>query len=472
MENIHSNLSLPHGWIVEVHEDKLTLCKLQQSVASTSSSKQPVVITHCLEVKKGMVWTLFVHGKKVDTENCTALRTYASHHNVNELVARIHSLNVCAGHPETRFSEISKARKGKFNSSSGDLVAFTDDYCPISLNGETYDSTIRTVRCELLVSGVKCEACKDYRSTLRSMCHRHDTHVQGSTSSSAVSSHTNYRYLKTPERKERMSNLKAELDHSKREIDRLRAKIKDLQENEGVCIDDKLEQDLQTIMEEKTSEIRDKHPPGSFLRLFWDQQLMAVQTKERRQLRWHPMIIKWCLNLKFLSSGAYGALRSVLSLPSERTLRDYTHWIDSTPGFHADVDKQLMDEAKVKTVPDFQKYVCLLFDEVRIKEDLVYDKHSSQIIGFINLGGVNNQLLRFQQLQTSDADSSLPPPVAKHMLVFMVRGLFQNLEFPYVQFPCDSLSGDITFPLVWECIKRLEAGGLKVPVSVQVPSCS
>ena len=75
----------------------------------------------------------------------------------------------------------------------------------------------------------------------------------------------------------------------------------------------------------------------------------TVQTREQRQLRSHPMIIKWCLNLKFLSSGAYGALRSVLSLPSERTLRDYTHWIDSSPGFHADVDKQLMDEAKIKS---------------------------------------------------------------------------------------------------------------------------
>ena len=254
MENIHSNLSLPHGWIVEVHEDKLTLCKLQRCVASASTSKQPLVIIHCLEIKKDMAWTLFVHGKKVDTNNCTAIRAYEAYCNVNELISKIDSLNVCAGHPESRFSEISKARKGKFKSSNGNLIAFTDDYCPVSLNGETYDSTIRTVKCELLVSGVKYEACKEYCSTLRSMCHRH---AQGSTSSSAVSSHTNYRYLKIPERKERMSKLKAELDHSKREIDRLKAKIKNLQEDGGVCIDDKLEQDLQTVMEEKTDETRD-----------------------------------------------------------------------------------------------------------------------------------------------------------------------------------------------------------------------
>jgi hypothetical protein len=119
-----------------------------------------------------------------------------------------------------------------------------------------------------------------------------------------------------------MSQLKAELDHSKREINKLKAKIEIIQEKEGVSVDENLDQDLQTIMEEKTSEIEETYPAGSFLRLFWDQQLMALRSKERRQVRWHPMIIKWCLNLKFMSSRAYGALRSVLSLPSERTLRD------------------------------------------------------------------------------------------------------------------------------------------------------
>ena len=65
---------------------------------------------------------------------------YAVHHNVNELLVNINSLNVCASHPEICFSEISKARNVKLNSSSGsNLVAFTDDYFPVSLNGEKYD---------------------------------------------------------------------------------------------------------------------------------------------------------------------------------------------------------------------------------------------------------------------------------------------------------------------------------------------
>ena len=89
-------------------------------------------------------------------------------------------------------------------------------------------------------------------------------------------------------------------------------------------------------------------------------------------------------------------------LPSERTLRDYTHWVEAASGFSEDVDRQLMKEAKIKSIPDFQKYICLVFDEVRIKEDLVYDKHSSQIIGFVNLGNINNQLLELERSQTGE----------------------------------------------------------------------
>ena len=121
--------------------------------------------------------------------------------------------------------------------------------------------------------------------------------------------------------------------------------------------------------------------------------------KDRRQLRWHPALIKWCLNLKLLSSSAYHALRSsgVLVLPSERTLRDYTHWMKSDAGFNDTVDRELLKEAKIETAWDFQRHVCLVFDEVKIKEDLVYDKHSCQIIGFVNLGQVNNQLLELER---------------------------------------------------------------------------
>ena len=407
---------------------------------------------------------MFVHGHKVDIPNCVALHAFdgaeITVEKLNELFRRISSLNVCAGHPEKRFLDVCKSRKDQIKNPSGDVVAYRDGYCPVSLHGELYSSTIRSTKCELLVNEVKCGTCKGYRSNLRSMYNR--SLKQDSEKNSHVSSHTNYRYLKTPERQRRMHQLKSDLDQSKREIETLKSKVQRLQEEHGIDIDKPLETDLEKIMEESTSKVYESHPPGSFLRLFWDQQLQAIETKDRRQLRWHPMIVKWCLNLKLMSSRSYNAVRSTLVLPSERTLRDYTHCFESKPGFDDELDKQLMKEARVDTIQDFQKYVCLVFDEVRVKEGLVYDKHSLQVIGFVNLGDINNQLLNFERAQTNNSQEVITPPIAKHMLVFMVRGIFSKLEFPYVQFPCANTSGDVVFPLVWECIKRLETCGLKV----------
>ena len=73
-----------------------------------------------------------------------------------------------------------------------------------------------------------------------------------------------------------------------------------------------------------------------------------------------------------------------------------------------------------------------MFDEVKIKEDLVYDKHSGELVGFVNVGDVNNQLLQFEREWTSNSNGQ--PPLATHMLTFMVRGLLSDLKFPYAQF--------------------------------------
>ena len=48
------------------------------------------------------------------------------------------------------------------------------------------------------------------------------------------------------------------------------------------------------------------------------------------------------------------------------------------------------------------------------------------------------------------------------MFVIMVRGLFIRLNFPYVQFPCVSMSGDQLFDLVWEAVYHLERIELNV----------
>ena len=39
-------------------------------------------------------------------------------------------------------------------------------------------------------------------------------------------------------------------------------------------------------------------PEDSFQQLFWKQQCEAASKKNHCQMRWHPMMIRWCLDLK------------------------------------------------------------------------------------------------------------------------------------------------------------------------------
>lgn len=108
--------------------------------------------------------------------------------------------------------------------------------------------------------------------------------------------------------------------------------------------------------------------------------LVCFNTKDARSMKWSPMMIRWCLYLRHLSSSAYETLRTsgALRLPSQRTLRDYTHFTKASCGFSPEVDRQLIDTASIISCPEREKYIVMLMDEIHIKENLVYDKHSSK----------------------------------------------------------------------------------------------
>ncbi len=87
--------------------------------------------------------------------------------------------------------------------------------------------------------------------------------------------------------------------------------------------------------------------------------------------------------MRHLSSSAYEVLRNsgIVRLPSQRLLRDYTYYTQSASGFAHGVDKQLMEAANLATCPEREKYVIIIMDEMHIKEDIVYDKHTGDYIG-------------------------------------------------------------------------------------------
>ena len=76
------------------------------------------------------------------------------------------------------------------------------------------------------------------------------------------------------------------------------------------------------------------------------------------------------------------------------------------------------------------------------------------LVGYADLGEINNLLLDYEQ-QYNDS-GRMPHPLAKCMLVFMVRGVFTSLKFPYMQFPAASTKGaDIFHFYLKQAIKHL-----------------
>ena len=96
--------------------------------------------------------------------------------------------------------------------------------------------------------------------------------------------------------------------------------------------------------------------------------------------------------------------------------------------------------------------ICILYLSLKI---------SGALTGFVDLGSVTMHLLNFERQLENEAHRA-KLPLAKTVLVFMVRGLQSGLQFPYVQLPCSALRGDQMFYMLWKTVGRLERYGFYV----------
>ena len=448
------------AWTVSMSEDTLKFHKCKDQ----PNPQQPVMVTHCLVIKNDLSWHVSVHGSIVSSSSSplSSVSEHLTRKSLNSLITTLDTATVCAGHPDKHLLEYARSKKGKLLSKTGEVIARVDDTAAVCLNGKAYLETIRSTSCALLVHGSKCSSCTAYRDTLRSSYNQWKKKNKSASERALSISHTNARFLNSPEKKKKISEWKARARAAEMKVHRLVEKLMVSTKKHGIELNEDLHNDLTQIMRDKTNDVQKKYEKKCFQRVFWEQQLQALKAKSPKQYRWHPMMIRWCLHLHMLSSATYRAMQSsgVITLPSQRTLRDYSRWIKSEVGIQPAVTSQLVQEATAKSMnSDLRQYVAVVFDEMKVKEGIVYDKHNLQVVGFVNLGDANNQLVAFQQqLETGDGT----PQVAKHMLVFMVRGIFYKLDFPYAQFATRAITADFLYPLLWDVIRHLECAAFKV----------
>ena len=91
-----------------------------------------------------------------------------------------------------------------------------------------------------------------------------------------------------------------------------------------------------------------------------------------------------------------------MRLPSERTLQDYTHYVEAKQGFDPAIDKLLIEAVKVQSCPEREKCVLLILDEMHIREQLIFDKHSGAFVGFAHLSDIVDHLAKFEQEMSNE----------------------------------------------------------------------
>lgn len=295
----------------------------------------------------------------------------------------------------------------------------------------------RSPSCQVLniLNDVKCSNCikAEMKETL-SLKRRRDNMMLPAKPNAPIS-------MTSPERiKLTLQTYRFENKNLKIEISKMKEEIC----NKSMPVDVDLGKDLMTIMSENKTNV----PP--FMKLFWEEQQKYLSSS-KTGVRYHPMIIRYCLGLAAKSPAVYDEIRfdeknnsGFVMLPSRRRLRDYKNYIRPKQGFNKDVIHEL--ENIVQNFSDIEKYCILLMDEMKIQENLVWDKHTGDLIGFVDLGDTE---LNYATLQKSEE-------FASHVLVFLVRSVVNPLKFSLANFATNNATSMQLFPLFWKAVGILE----------------
>ena len=210
-------------------------------------------------------------------------------------------------------------------------------------------------------------------------------------------------------------------------------------EKQGIGISESIEKDILMIM---SGQNLDATPHMKF---FWQEQMKLLQrTKMGR--RYHSQIIRFALSLHGKSPSAYRELQEsgALILPSERVLRDYKNYFKPKAGISKENVESL--RAKTSSFTPVQRYIAVVMDEMKIQSNLVFDKVSGDLIGFIDLG---DPMTNFSNLTDED-------PIATHALAFLVRGLCTDVKHIIAYFFTGNVTSFQLMPLFWRTVAVLE----------------
>ena len=248
--------------------------------------------------------------------------------------------------------------------------------------------------------------------------------------------------LNAPLSKTNPNHVNLALKQQRRKCTELEKKKSKMQEQInliGVKVTPVLKDDVHDLMENNLEAV------SPFMKLFWKEQKKYLSINPNAR-KYHPMIIRFCLSLAAKSPSTYDELRNsnILILPSRGTLviRQNAIWP------HAGLNRSVIDELiKIASLlKGYQRCAVLSFDEIKIHENLVFDKCTGDLIDYVDLGDIELNYGTFQDVND----------LATHALVYYVRGIASDLKFSLAYFATKGVNAYQIMPTFWEAVAILE----------------
>ena len=331
--------SLPQGWTAVCHESAIQLCMVKVAPMAPPSVERSITID------ADMSWYAHARQRVLTSRSSKLLSSFPAR--IRELadllviVRTVIHATVCPGNPDPEFVDVIEKRGGSLLGPDGQVVGVLDSTGEVTNHdGRVYGRTIRRYDCEVLLcvgeptsastTSKRCKSCVQYRNNIRSMAHR--LKACSIATNTAHDSHTPYCRLDDQEKVQRLRNLQKEKKILKASNKKLQLRAQRLIENEGIKLTETESTDIEAVMKEASEKV--DFPEDSFQCILWEEQKKHCALKNKRQMRWHPLVIRFALALRNACTSAYRVVSNsgFLSLPSERTLRDYTHWCSVSDG--------------------------------------------------------------------------------------------------------------------------------------------
>ena len=167
-------------------------------------------------------------------------------------------------------------------------------------------TTIRTASSSVLIrsSETRCRSCSSHRISLNIMSSTVDNYDPA-----VIKKNTSNIHMRTEQLSAKVIFLQIERRSHLKNRNWFEVKIEMLMRKEGVLVNEIIYKVLEKVINEKVTSDFDGDSPKY---LFWKQQKKMNKLNKASSIKWHPVMIRWCLSVYLKSPGKICYLNNLI----------------------------------------------------------------------------------------------------------------------------------------------------------------